>query len=132
MKIYNDRHDILDRTVLRPMPQRPIAAERVLRVGREVLAISKGEVYSNYASNRGAFMGYPRYLVEALTKLGVFTKKQLAEWSTAEAKREQTQGARFSANALGQNMKVLGIKPTKAQQAKLDAILGNMTKERAS
>lgn len=133
MKTYHDRHGILPRIDLYPLPKRPMTAMRVYSEGREVLVISNGKLYSNYAKrNGGAYMGFPRYLVEALTKFGTFTKQQLAKWSEAESKREQTQNVRFSANALGQNMKVLGLKPTKAQQAKLDAILGNMTKERAS
>lgn len=132
MKTYHDRHGVLPSINLHPLPLRPLLTERVLRADREVLAVNKSKLYSNYASNSGVYMGFPRYLVEALTKLGVFNKRQLTTWQEAEALREKSSVVRQSASTLGQNMKVLGIKPTKAQQAKLDAILGNMTKERAS
>lgn len=135
MKTYSDNCGVLPETTFHPMPAkgRVLLADRVVHDGRETLVLARdGKLYSYSGRQSLHHFGYSDGLVDALVSLGVFTSKQRSAWSKAYAVREKKRDDRFSAEALGQNMKVLGMKPTKAQQAKLDAILGNMTKERAS
>ena len=134
MKTLYDSLNVLPSTTIHRMPSscRATLAEKAVFTGRETFVLNKGKIYAPSGNTNNHHRAYMDAEVQALVALGVFTKAHLEDWRSAKQGRDTKRRMRQEAADLGQNMKVLGIKPTKAQQAKLDAILGNMTKERAS
>ena len=117
----------IDQMFLEPIPtDRAINVVKATRDGRVTLLLaSDGRVYSNMSANVSYTLGVSDIqtsTMNALRRLGVITKAQMEEHLAAGEKRDQPRRRQWAADSIVGDAKVLGIKLTKAQQAKVDAL----------
>lgn len=108
----------IDRKSVNPFPSKPVKIDRMIRVGRTVVAISdKGECFSTGVS-KACYYTIRSDLSCTLTglmKLGVFTKEQVAEHEAYREKLNQYHDRKHAIEPFKENAKLLRIKLTDSQ-----------------
>lgn len=125
---------------INPMPARPTADMRVVRVpstGTIVAIDGKGRLYSTQISSvrRRSFVnldhGKIRPTIEGLVKLGALSTAAVKEHQTIVRREEELGARRSAASSLLEDVKLLGIKMTRAQLIKIELALGAGPRARA-
>ncbi len=120
----------IDHLVLEKIPtNRTINVVKATRDGRvSLLLASDGKVYSSAADSFSYTLGkHDRQTstMRALQRLGVITKAQMEQHLAACERRTVQREKMHAADAISSYAETLGIKLTKAQQARVDAARRN-------
>jgi len=115
----------IDTLFLEPIPtNRTINVVKAARDGRVTLLLANdGTVYSSMSAKVCYTLGTSAVqtsTMRALRRLGVITKEQMEQHLEAGALRSLRREMKFAADSIAAHTKTLGIKLTKAQQAKVD------------
>jgi len=116
----------IDALFLEPIPtNRAITVVKATRDGRITLLLAgDGKIYSSMSAKVSYMLGssdIQTSTMRALHRLGVITKAQMDEHLAAGEKHSEQRRRKWAADSIVGDAKVLGIKLTKAQQAKVDA-----------
>lgn len=122
-KIAYVRIDDLNTIRVLPIPAKPLAVVKAVRVERlTVLIDAKGVIYAS-GIKMGFAYGYSKspvglsvqHLVTALGKLGVLTPKAAKQWTDEQTLKRIREDRRWAASQFADGAKMLGLRLTDAQ-----------------